>query len=178
MNSKDVPVLSFVARSSGTGKTTLLEKVIKILKEDGMRIAVIKHDAHEFEIDKPGKDSWRFAQAGADIVAISSAEKIAIIEKVNEEKKLDEIIGMLSEVDLILTEGFKMAGNPKIEVVRSSVHSEMLFSAENLLAVVSDIAFNCTVPCYHIDDIQGVVGEVKRFKKNFDDRKFETGQCE
>lgn len=75
-----IPVISIVAKS-GTGKTTLMEKIIKELKLKNYKLAVIKHDAHSFEIDKPGKDTWRHAQAGADIVAISSPEKVALIEK-------------------------------------------------------------------------------------------------
>ena len=76
----DIPVIGFSAYS-GTGKTTLIEKLVACFKADGLRVAVIKHDAHDFEIDKEGKDSWRFAKAGADITLISSASKTAIIEQ-------------------------------------------------------------------------------------------------
>jgi len=167
MGNQCTPVISFVARSSGSGKTTLLEKVIKRLREDGIKLAVIKHDAHQFEIDKPEKDTWKLAQAGADIVAISSPQKVAIIEKVDEEKDLDEVIGMISRVDLILTEGFKCSDKPKIEVFRSEVHKELLFTANELLAVASDIEWDIGVPCYHIDDVEGITREVKQYMKLF-----------
>lgn len=166
MGSQCTPVISFVARS-GSGKTTLLEKVIKRLKKDGIKLAVIKHDAHHFEMDKPGKDTWRLAQAGADIVAISSPQKLAIIEKVSEEKNLDEIIKKVSGVDLILTEGFKLSDKPKIEVLRSEVHKELLFKSNDLLAVASDIEWDIGVPCYHIDDVEGIAWEVKRYMEVF-----------
>ena len=167
MNNQFTPVISFVAKSSGSGKTTLLEKVIKRLKDEGIKIAVIKHDAHQFEIDKPGKDTWKLAQAGADIVAISSTEKVAIIEKVEEEKRLDEVIAMLSGVDLVLTEGFKRSDKPKIEVFRSEVHKELLCSAKELVAIASDVEWNIGVPCYDINDVEGIVKEVLQYMKNF-----------
>jgi molybdopterin-guanine dinucleotide biosynthesis protein B len=161
-NSK--PVISFVGKS-GSGKTTLLEKVIKRLKQEGFRVAAIKHDAHRFDIDKPGKDSWRMTQAGADVVAISSSEKMAMVEIVSKEKSLDEIIAMLpDEVDIVLTEGYKSGDKPKIEICRSEVYRERLCSPEELLAIVSDVVWDdLDVPQYQLDDIDGVVNEIKRY---------------
>lgn len=160
---KDKPVISIVGKS-GAGKTTLLEKVIKRLKEDGIRVAAIKHDAHRFDMDKPGKDTWRMAQAGADVVVISSSEKMAMIEKVSEEKSLDEIVAMLPEVDIVLTEGYKSGDKPKIEVYRSEVHKERLCSPDELLAIVSDVVWDdLDVPQYQLDDIDGVVNEIRRY---------------
>ena len=160
---KGKPVISIVGKS-GSGKTTLLEKVIKKLKEGGIRVATIKHDAHRFEMDKPGKDTWRMAQAGADVVVISSSEKVAMIEKVPREKSLDEIVAMLPEVDIVLTEGYKSGDKPKIEVYRSEVHKERLCSPEELIAIVSDVELDdLEVPRYHLDDIDGVAGEIKKY---------------
>lgn len=158
-----IPVISFVAKSSGSGKTTLLEKVIKRLKEQGIKVAVVKHDAHQLDIDKPGKDTWKFAQAGADVVAISSPEKVAVMETVRQEKSLDEIIAMLPAVDLVLTEGFKGSNKPKIEVIRSAVQGELACQAQDLLAIASDTVWDIGVPCYHLDDVAGVVGEILRY---------------
>lgn len=166
MNNHTTPVISFVAKS-GAGKTTLLEKVIKSLKEKGVKLAVIKHDAHQFDMDKPGKDTWKLSQAGADIVAISSPAKVAVIEKVEEEKKLDDVIAMLSGVDLILTEGFKRDNKPKIEVFRSAAHQDLLCGPNELVAIASDIEWKIGVPCYHIDDVEGIVREVLQYMKNF-----------
>lgn len=165
---KDKPVISIVGKS-GAGKTTLLEKVIKRLKEDGIRVAAIKHDAHRFDMDKPGKDTWRIAQAGADVVAISSSEKMAMIEKVSKEKSLDEIVAMLPEVDIVLTEGYKSGDKPKIEVYRSEVHKERLCSPDELLAIVSDVVWDdLDVPQYQLDDIDGVVNEIRRYIAAYD----------
>lgn len=157
-------VISVVAKS-GSGKTTLLEKVIRILKEKNIKLAVIKHDAHRFEMDKPGKDTWRHAQAGADIIAISSPEKFAMIEKREQELTLDEIVDRIEGVDLIITEGFKRENKPKIEVFRSTAHSTLLCEPNELVAIASDIPWDISVPCYHIDDAQGIAEEIINFMK-------------
>lgn len=155
-------VISVVAKS-GSGKTTLLEKVIRILKEKNIKLAVIKHDAHSFEMDKPGKDTWRHAQAGADIIAISSPEKFAMIEKRERELTLDEIVDRIEGVDLIITEGFKRQNKPKIEVFRSTAHSTLLCEPQELIAIASDIPWDIGVPCYHIDDATGIAEEIINF---------------
>ena len=161
MQNLRTPVIAFAARS-GSGKTTLIEKVIKQLKTDGYRIAAIKHDAHQFDIDQPGKDTRKMAEAGADVVVISSSDKLAIIEKVAREKNLDELIAMLPHVDVILVEGFKKSGKPTIEVFRSTVNHELLSELPCRLAIASDITWEIGVPCYHIDDVDGVVSEIKK----------------
>ena len=91
MNPDLVPIITFVGKS-GTGKTTLLEQLIPMLKARGLRLAVLKHDAHHFEMDKPGKDTYRFTAAGADVVTISNAEKFAMIEQPEQELSLRDII--------------------------------------------------------------------------------------
>lgn len=163
---ENIPVISFVAKS-GTGKTTLIEKVTKELKGRGLRIAVIKH-AHAFEIDRPGKDSWRYAQAGADIVAVSSSDKFAIIEKRQKEMSLDEIASRISGVDLILVEGYKKEKNrPKIEVFRSEVSKELLSDRKDLIAIVSDVKFDLGVPCYGLNDIASIADEIQKYMQHY-----------
>ena len=166
---KTIPVISIVAKSD-SGKTTLLEKVIRELKARGIRLAIIKHDAHSFEIDHPGKDTWRHAQAGADVVAISSPGKVAIIEKLEQELRLDEVIARISGVDIIITEGFKREHKPKIEVFRSAAHKELLCRPDELVAIASDIPWDLGVPCYDIDDFQGVADEIEKFMRGHQDR--------
>jgi molybdopterin-guanine dinucleotide biosynthesis protein B len=122
---KLVPIISVVGKSK-VGKTTLLEKLLPEIKKRGYRVAVIKHDVHGFDIDRPGKDTWKHARAGADIVVISSPQKMAIIEKVDREKTLAEIASKLDHVDLIITEGYKRQDKPKIEVFRSEVSDTLL----------------------------------------------------
>jgi molybdopterin-guanine dinucleotide biosynthesis protein B len=150
-----VPVVSVVGKS-GVGKTTFLEKLIRELKRRGYRVGTIKHDWGGFEIDQPGKDTWRHAQAGSDVVVISSPHKMAMIRRVDAELSLDEIVATLPPLDIVITEGFKAANKPKIEVVRSAVAHELLFSERDLLAVVTDRPFAVSVPHFGLDDAAGV----------------------
>ncbi|MDD2310843.1 MAG: molybdopterin-guanine dinucleotide biosynthesis protein B [Desulfuromonadaceae bacterium] len=142
--------VSFVAKSE-TGKTTLLEKVIAELKLRGYRIGVIKHDAHSFDIDHPGKDSHRLTEAGADTMLIASPEKLALVKKHAASPPIEELIATyFSDVDLILTEGFKKSGLPKIEVHRRERSSTLLCRGEQydptLLAVASDEPLELDIP--------------------------------
>ena len=151
-----IPVISIVGGKSNSGKTTLLEKIIREAKRRGWRVATLKHDVHGFEMDQPGKDTWRHAQAGADIVAISSPHRIAILESVTEEQSLDEVLARIQGVDVIFTEGYKHGNKPKIEVYRSAVHQELFSKPEELLAIASDITFDNGIPCFGLDDAQGI----------------------
>ncbi len=150
-----IPIISIVGKSE-VGKTTLLEKLIPELKKRGYRIGVIKHDAHGFEIDKPGKDSWRLAQAGSDSVLISSPRKLALVKQVERERTPDELLAYLSEVDIVLTEGYKRGDKPKIEVFRRSLGGELLCSEEELLALVTDQPFDFQVPQFDLEDAVGL----------------------
>lgn len=158
-----IPTISIIAERSGTGKTTLLEKITRELKYKGYKVAIIKHDAHDFEIDKPGKDTWRYAEAGADIVAISSSKKVAFIEKIKEEITLDEIIKCISGVDVILIEGYRKSDKAKIEVHRSNWNDALFSEPQDLLAIASDIQWEVGVPCYYIDDYKGITDEIIRY---------------
>jgi len=153
-------VVSFVAKS-GTGKTTLLEKVIRELKGRGYRVGVIKHDAHRFEIDHPGKDSYRLTVAGADTMLISSPEKLAMVKRHTLSPPIEELIQTyFSDVEIILTEGFKKSSLPKIEVHRKERSSTLLCRGEEhdptLIAVASDEPLDVDVPLLDINDPMGV----------------------
>ncbi len=150
------PVLTFVAHS-GTGKTTLLEKVILELTGRGWTIGALKHDAHRFDIDHPGKDSWRLAEAGAAMTAISSDDKSAIIHRHEMPPTLEQILHPFQgQVDLVLTEGFKQSALPKIEVFRKELARPMLCRGEQtdptLLAFASDTGLELDVPVFPLDD--------------------------
>ncbi|HBT47241.1 MAG TPA: molybdopterin-guanine dinucleotide biosynthesis protein B [Peptococcaceae bacterium] len=150
-----IPIISVVGKSD-TGKTTLLTKLLPELKARGYRVATIKHDTHGFDIDKPGKDTWKHAEAGADVVAISSPAKVALIEKVPRELTLDEVAERIQGVDIIITEGYKRGNKPKIEVHRAAVGGELLCTEEELLAVVTDEPVPVRVPTFGWDEVAGL----------------------
>ena len=159
--SNELKVISIVATKSGTGKTTLIEALIPILKEKNYNIGVLKHDAHKFEIDKEGKDSYRFVKAGADKMVISSKEKIAMIEKLKEEKDLEEILELFVGMDLVIIEGYKNNGHPKIEVHRKEVDQKLLCENESLdrtkfLAVATDEKLNLDIEQLDINDVNKI----------------------
>ena len=154
-----IPLISFVAYS-GTGKTTLLEKVVAELKSRGNRVAVIKHDAHEFEVDKPGKDTWRFTQAGADIVAIANTHHAAIME--NRPLALTDIVAHIHDVDLIITEGWKTEDMPKIVLRRAATGNDFPQGLTNVVAYISDYAvdesceYGTLLPRFAFEDVSAI----------------------
>lgn len=156
-----VPVVSVVGRAN-VGKTTFLEKLIRELKRRGYRVAAIKHYEHDFEIDQPGKDSWRLTQAGSDVAVISAPKKMAMVRLLDGELQLDELVAALPEVDIVLTEGYKQASKPKIEVVRRAVTRDLLFSPPALVAVVTDTTLEVDAPQFGLDDAAGVVDLLER----------------
>ncbi|MCK8825595.1 molybdopterin-guanine dinucleotide biosynthesis protein B [Fuchsiella alkaliacetigena] len=135
----ELPVVSIVGNSN-SGKTTFIEQLIPELKSRGYRIATIKHDAHKFQIDTPGKDSWRHRQAGAETVVLSSRNKLAMIRELEREVDLDKILSnyINSEVDLVITEGYKTGDKAKIEIFRPAEYEQPLFSEtdEQILTIV------------------------------------------
>lgn len=150
------PIVSVVGRSD-SGKTTLICGLVRELKRRGWKVATIKHDVHGFEMDKPGKDTWKHAEAGADTVVISSPWKMAMIEKVTEELSLDQLVERISNVDIIISEGYKRNNKPKIEIFRSTVHEAPLCApADNLIAIASDVHPDLGVPVFDPDDYAGL----------------------
>ena len=150
---KGIPVYSVVAYS-GTGKTTLLEKLIPEFKRRGLRVAVVKHDAHEFEIDHEGKDSWRMTKAGADVTVVACASHAAIME--NRYVDTETLLSRITDVDLILTEGFKHGNYPKIGVFREAAGKPLPGVEGGYLAVLSDVSLQTEATCLAIDDIAGL----------------------
>jgi molybdopterin-guanine dinucleotide biosynthesis protein MobB len=165
-----VKAVSFAAKS-GTGKTTLLEKVIARLKERGYRVGAIKHDAHRFDIDHPGKDSHRLTSAGADTMLISSPEKLALVKRHKAPPPIAEILAnYFADVDIVLVEGFKQGSLPKIELHRRERSASLICrGAENdplLLAVASDEPLELDVPLLDLNDAGAVADFIEeRFLK-------------
>ncbi len=131
----NIPMIGF-AGFSGSGKTTLIEKLIPIFRSHGLRLAVVKHDGHRFEIDKEGKDSWRFSHAGAEMVILTSREKSAVIEQ--RQLSLEESLRFVDDVDLILIEGWKDVGIPRVGVCRKDTGKGLPGDPGGYLAIASD----------------------------------------
>ena len=148
-----------IAGWSGAGKTTLLEKVIPRLTARGLKVSVVKHAHHGFDIDRPGKDSYRHREAGATEVLLSCGDRWALMHERRDEPEptLDELLGHLSPCDLVLIEGFKQEPVPKIEVHRPE-HGKPLLAGEraDIVAVASNAPLTCDRPCLPLDDAEAV----------------------
>jgi molybdopterin-guanine dinucleotide biosynthesis protein B/molybdopterin-guanine dinucleotide biosynthesis protein len=158
------PAVTFVARS-GTGKTTLLEKLIRELVRRGWSVGALKHDAHRFEIDHEGKDSWRLTRAGAAVTAISSPAQSAVIRRHEVEPALDTLLQDFIGMDLVLTEGFKRSRLPKIEVHRAILGAPLLCRGvfdDPMLAVASDAPLTVDVPLFGLDEIEALADFLER----------------
>ena len=148
-----IPVIAFAA-FSGTGKTTLIEQLVLRLKAKGLRLAVVKHDAHHFEVDREGKDSWRFTHAGADMVLLSSPEATAVMEQ--RARQLPELLSGVRDVDLILVEGYKNAALPQIGICREATGKGLPAAPERYLAIVSDRRFDTDKPQFSLNDYDAI----------------------
>ena len=151
-----VPVISVVGKSN-VGKTTFLEKLIPELVRRGYRVGTLKHDVHGFELDTPGKDTWRHAQAGSRAVVISGPTKVAVLLAGDREATLDEAVSLIEgEVDIVITEGYKRQRKPKIEVSRAAKGGDLLCTADELICLVTDSVHDLAVPQFGLDDAAGV----------------------
>ena len=149
------PVVSIVGKSK-SGKTTLIEKLIRELKSRGYRVATIKHAHQGTSFDEPGKDSWRHIDAGSEATAVSSPDKIVLIKPVAPDITLDEIAHFFGEdYDIILTEGFKQGSAPKIEVHRKEVGSP-LSGIKKLIAIATDETLETKTRQFSLEDITGL----------------------
>jgi len=167
-----VPIVSVVGKGD-SGKTTFLEKLIRELADRGVRVATVKHHIHDYDIDVPGKDSYRHARAGAAATMVSSPEKFALIHEVEQEMPLDAIAGIARDVgcDLLITEGYKHAGRNRIEISRRERSDSLICAPEEMTALVTDNAELATeiasngVPVFDLDEGSAGVADliVERF---------------
>jgi len=135
---KTLPIVSIVGKSQ-SGKTVLMEQLIVEFKRRGYKVAALKHSRGGMEIDRPGKDSWRFTQAGSDAVLVSSPDKLAFIKNLNHDLSIEEIMPIVGlEFDLVLAEGFRKSKIPKIEVHKKGLGDDLLCSPDELSAIVTD----------------------------------------
>src|SRR5882757_5105647 len=144
---------------SGAGKTTLLTRVIPHLLAEGLRVSVIKHAHHSFDVDVPGKDSWVHRQSGAEEVLVSSGKRWALMHELRgaSEPRLPELLAKMSRVDLVIVEGFKSEPHRKIEVHRAANRKAMLFPDDpGVVGIATDTPVETTLPTAHLDDIEAV----------------------
>jgi molybdopterin-guanine dinucleotide biosynthesis protein B len=148
---------------SGAGKTTLLVKLIPELKARGLTVSTIKHAHHAFEIDRPGKDSFEHRNAGAGEVLIASSGRWALVHELRQEPEppLSALLKRLSPADLVIVEGFKAFGHPKIEVYRAANGRPFLFrDVPNVRAIAADVAIpDAPVPVVHLDDVRAIADQ-------------------
>lgn len=154
-----IPYVSFSAKS-GTGKTTYLEKLVACLKERGLRIALIKHDAHGFELDQPGKDSYRLRKAGVDTMILSGPDQtVQISRHTAGEPSLKQLLSSIQGVDLILIEGYKFGAQPKIQLLRKGYSETPVGNPENTIAYVADFPYDpvpSDLPVFDLNDPQNL----------------------
>ncbi|MGQ0667733.1 MAG: molybdopterin-guanine dinucleotide biosynthesis protein B [Nitrospiraceae bacterium] len=157
-----IPIVCFVGRSS-SGKTTFIERVIPELVRAGYKVATIKHAGHGFDLDTEGKDSWRHKQAGASSVVILSKGSLAMFADVSDQMNVEQVRDRFLDgtYDLIIAEGWKNEGYPKIVIVREQV-GEISISPEGLLAVVSDKPVDLNVPVFGLNDMPAVAALIMK----------------
>src|SRR6202011_2503338 len=150
---------------SGAGKTTLLTRIIPHFLKAGLRVSVIKHAHHNFDVDVPGKDSWVHRQSGAAEVLVSSARRWALMHELRgaSEPRLPELLAKMSQVDLVIVEGFKSEPHRKIEVHRLANGKAMLFPDDAaIVGIATDAAVETVLPVAHLDDIPAIAAMMQR----------------
>ena len=157
---------------SGSGKTTLLTRLIPVFREQGLRVSVIKHAHHKFDVDVPGKDSWRHREAGAEEVLVSSANRWAMMHELRgrREPRLPELLKKMSRVDLVVIEGYKSEPHRKIEVYRAANGKPFLFPDDpGIVGIASDVAVETRLPVAHLDDIPAIAALMWRSAISIDE---------
>jgi len=150
---------------SGAGKTTLLARIIPHFLKEGLRVSVIKHAHHSFDVDVPGKDSWVHRQSGAAEVLVSSGQRWALMHELRgtAEPRLPELLKKMSPVDLVVVEGFKSEPHRKIEVHRTANGKAMLFPDDPaIVGIATDGAVETALPVVHLDDIPAIAAMMQR----------------
>ena len=161
-------VINIVGCGSNVGKTLLMEGLIRELKTRGYSVATIKHDVHGFDIDKKGKDTYKHREAGSETVIISSKNRFAMIQELEEEKQLNEILNMVKDKDIILVEGYKKSNLRKIEVYREGLSEKIISDNKKIISIASDVKLD--VNGVNVLDYKDYVGLCDLIEKeeNFD----------
>jgi molybdopterin-guanine dinucleotide biosynthesis protein MobB len=156
-----LPVVSIVGQGK-SGKTTLIEKLIPEFKTRGYRVATVKHTHRDLELDTPGKDSWRYAQAGSDAVFLSTPKSLVLIEHVEQDASIKDIARLISaDCDILIVEGFHDAHVPKIEVHRKETGKELRCATKDLRAIVTDEQLDTDLPQFGLNDVSAIADFVE-----------------
>lgn len=156
-----IPRLAIVGKSD-VGKTVLIERLVRELTAHGVRVGVIKHHAHPTPLDVPGKDSARFADAGAAVVVAASPIEIARFERTPRALTLAEIASRIQGVDIILVEGFKREPGPKLQVSRAARGTDLIEGLDEVVGVVADHPVDVSGPLFDLNDTVGVADFIVR----------------
>ena len=151
---------------SGSGKTTLIERLIPLFTGQGLRVSLIKHAHHSFDVDRPGKDSYRHRHAGCTEVMITSSQRWALMHELRDatEPTLQDCIKRISPCDLLLIEGYKREPIPKLEVFRSTVGEPLLFPQDShIVAIAGDHNVDSKLPQFDIDDVANIAGFIRSY---------------
>ena len=165
-------VIGVCAANSGSGKTTLIEKLIPQLINKGLVISVIKHAHHKFDIDTPGKDSFRIREAGASQTLIFNDNRSALItENMKDTFNMHQAINQInSDADIILIEGLKNMNYPKIEVHRKEISNKILCEKDsNIIAIVSDLLLDIKIPSFDLNDIPSIVDFIVQYRNSYEE---------
>lgn len=157
-----------IAGYSGSGKTTLIEKLVPLLTAEGLRVSLVKHAHHEFDVDHAGKDSWRHRQAGCTEVLVGSHRRWALMRELRGEKEptLAEQIARLSPCDLVLVEGYKRDPIPRIEVHRREAGTPLLYPGDpHVIALATDEPLATPLPQLPLADAPAVARFVIDFAR-------------
>ena len=154
-----------IAGYSGSGKTTLIERLIPVFTGDGLRVSLIKHAHHSFDIDHPGKDSYRHRHAGCSEVLVTSKLRWALMHELRGEREptLEEMIKRIAPCDLLLIEGYKREAFDKLEVYRSTLGEPLLFPQDpRVVAIAGDQRVAAELPQFSIDDVPAIAAFIRK----------------
>ncbi|MBW2608755.1 MAG: molybdopterin-guanine dinucleotide biosynthesis protein B [Deltaproteobacteria bacterium] len=150
-----LPILVTIVGRSESGKTTLMEKLIPEFRKRGLRVGTIKHHLHDFDIDHPGKDSRRHKQSGSETTIISSPHMIGMVMDVDHDHSLEELLPFFNGKDIVISEGYKKADIPKVEIFRPEVHDRPVCeNDETLIAIMTDADVHLDVPRFGTGDVK------------------------
>ncbi len=161
----DIPILGFAGYSK-TGKTTLIEEIVRNLKKRGLRVAVIKHDVHRVVLDHEGKDSWRFTEAGADISIVSSEETTAFVEQ--RRLSFENLLELVHDVDIVLVEGFKSEAFTQIGIERKATKKGFPSPPDCYVALVTDDReLDADIPVFEFNETAAITEFIIKNMKGF-----------